>query len=123
MNIEHAIGIVVAAAGLLSPAAFAQSTTYSDIPKAFGAASPGTVFQTPSASSGFETSWLHLRESHGVGLPAPKSDQTIVVGGANCSTQHAGIYESSWLNLRETHGVGAKPSERVVASATADTKC
>ena len=45
MNAKHAIGVAITAASLFSSAAFAQS-----------------------ASSGFETSWLHLRDSHGVGV-------------------------------------------------------
>ena len=100
MNAKHAIGVAITIAGLFSSAAFAQS-----------------------ASSGFETSWLHLRESHGVGLPAAKSDGTIFVAGPQCSLQRAGGYETSWLHLRETHGVGVKAGEAFAASAGAHAIC
>lgn len=123
MNVNYAIAIVTTAVGLFSSAVYAQSTTYSDIPKAFGVASAGPVAQPNSVSSGFETSWLHLRESHGVGLPAPKSGENMVVAGSHCDTRPAGVYENSWLNLRETHGVGVKPGEGFAASVSAESKC
>ncbi|MBK7664145.1 MAG: hypothetical protein IPJ21_11475 [Sterolibacteriaceae bacterium] len=84
MNAKHAIGVAITIAGLFSSAAFAQS-----------------------ASSGFETSWLHLRESHGVGLPAATFDRSSFVAGPLANAQSASSgFETSWLHLRESHGVG-----------------
>ena len=86
MNANYAMAIVTTAVGLFSSAVYAQSTTYSDIPKAFGVASAGPVAQPNSVSSGFETSWLHLRDNS----PCPSA--CIFGGTPGCATD-AGTFE------------------------------
>lgn len=118
MNTTHAIAI---AAALLSSAAFAQSTgkdytDYWSIGQSFGTASAGPVAPTTSVSSGFESSWLHLRESHGVGLAAAESASAFVGTGAHCDTSPVANHESSLLALLEARGTGDVPASRMAGS-------
>ena len=121
MNKTLAVGIVTLVAGLFSSAASAQSTTYFNIPQAFGTATQGPVSQSQSAPGPFESSWLHLRESHGVGIPGAKDSNVASV--EHCNTYRVAQYESSWLNLIESQrGQNPVPGGTLTAAVN-NAKC
>lgn len=120
MKTKLAIGIAAVAVGLFSSAASAQSTTYFNIPHAFGKATQGAVSQPGALAGPFESSWMHLRESHGVGVATLGG---TIVAGEHCNTQHVAVYESSWLNLIESQRNQAPASGGTFAASVDAPKC
>lgn len=120
MKTKLALGIAAVAVGLFSSAASAQSTTYFNIPQTFGTATQGAVSQPGPIAGPFESSWMHLRESHGVGV-APQGG--TIIAGEHCNTQRVAVYESSWLNLIESQRNQAPSSGGTLVASTEASKC
>lgn len=123
MNANRFISAVAIIGGLFSASAGAQSTTYWDFPQAFGGPTPTAAATGDTDSNIFESSLLHLRETHGVGLPS--SNQTVARQdeGATCQIGAVTNVESSLINLGLTHGVGVVRSGDVLASRNAGRWC
>lgn len=123
MNAKRLIG-AAALIGILSSAnAMAQSTTYWDFPTAFRAAAPTAAARIDTDPKIFESSLLHLQETHGVGLPSVKQTLANQGEGATCDIGPVAIVESSLINLQRTHGVGGARSSVVLAGRSADSRC
>jgi len=120
MKTKLAVGITAIALGLFSSAASAQSTTYFNISQAFGKATSGVVSQPGPVAGQFESSWMYLHESHGVGV-APQVG--TIVAGEHCNTQRVAVYESSWLNLIESQRNQVPDSGGTFVASVDGSKC
>lgn len=123
MNANRIIGAVAIIGGLLSASASAQSTNYWDFPQAFRGSTPTAAARVDTDPRIFESSLLHLRETHGVGLPS--NNQTVAKQdeGATCHIGTVANVESSLINLGLTHGVGGARSSDVLVSRNAGNWC
>ena len=120
MNANRFISAVAIISGLLSASASAQSTNYWDFPKAFRASTLTAAARVDTDPKIFESSLLHLRETHGVGLPS--SYQTVAKRdeGAMCHIGKVAIAESfrtSLINPGLTHGVEESRAAAICSSA------
>ena len=123
MNVNRFISAVAIIGGFLSASASAQSTNYWDFPKAFGDSTPAAAARVDTDPNIFESSLLHLRETHGVGLPSGYQTVAKRDEGATCHIGTVAIVESSLINLGLTHGVGAARSSDVLVSRHAGRWC
>lgn len=127
MNANRFIGAVAILGGLLSASASAQSTNYWDFSKAFGAATPTAAARFDTGPKILESSLLHLRETHGVGLPSINQSVAKYDEGVTCNIGKVAIaesfLESSLINPGLTPGVGAARSSEPLASRNAGGRC
>jgi hypothetical protein len=105
MNANRFITAVALIGGLLSASAGAQGATYWDDIQDIRASTQSAAATGGTEPKVFESPLAHLRETHGVGLPA--SNRTVAKHdeGTTCRIGSIAVVGSSLIDLSLSHGV------------------